>query len=90
MRIPEGKRGLLIFGLITVALLGTAVVAFLVTGPMGIEDRFTAAAGIAAVEDGDSRNDTASFSIEGNSILYVFVLGILIAACMIIYHRNRI
>jgi hypothetical protein len=89
MRALSGRKGLLILGIVIVIVFIAAIVTYQATGPMGIEERFNAAAGLrtdAGEEDGGS----GGFSIEGNAVLYALILAALAAACVAMYRHFRL
>jgi hypothetical protein len=78
-----GNRGRLVFaGLILIA--GTiALLAYAVTGPMGIEERFAAATGSINTGAGETEAGIAGFSLEGQPLLYgVILTAILTGSCL--------
>ncbi len=89
MKVLEQHRGLLVFCLIAVILLIVAFAAYKVTGPMGIEERFNAAAGISSEGEEEDGGGIAGFFIEGNALHYLVVVLVLLLACAAIYWRFR-
>lgn len=89
MTTLEQHRGLLIFCLIAVILLIVAFAAYQATGPMGIEERFNAAAGISSDGEEEDGGGIAGFFIEGNNLHYLLVIIVLLIACAAIYWRFR-
>ena len=87
MTALQEHRGLMIFCIIAVILFIIAFAAYQATGPMGIEERFNAAAGISPEEDGEGEGGIAGFSIEGNTLLYLLILLVLVMTCVVIYRR---
>lgn len=80
------KKGLLLFGLIVVIAAIAALAAFQMTGNMGIEDRYSQAVGQAlSGEEGGSA--LFGFSVEGDPVLYLAVLGILLFISYLLYRR---
>jgi len=78
------KKGIVLFCLILIIIAIISLAAFRMTGPMGIEDRYSTAVGLPAT--GDAGESTGSgFSIEGNPVLYVIVLAVLLAVGFIAY-----
>jgi len=87
----EEKRGLLVLGGLTLLILIGAVLAFQITGPMGIEDRFTEALGLqhdGGVEEEDG--GFLGFSLEGNILAYLAVLALLIIVSIAAFRRSGI
>jgi hypothetical protein len=89
MSIVEERKGLIIFGAILIVVLIAALAAYQMTGNMGIEDRFTTAVGLPPGEE-EGGETFFGFSAEGDPVLYVIVLGILIVGCYAAYRHFRI
>jgi hypothetical protein len=89
MSIVEERKGLIIFGAILIVVLIAALAAYQMTGNMGIEDRFTTAVGLPPGEEEEGET-FSGFSAEGDPVLYVIVLGILIVGCYAAYRHFRI
>ena len=87
----DEKRGLLVLGGLALLLLIGAVLAFQITGPMGIEERFTEALGLqhdGGVEEEDG--GFFGFSLEGNTLAYLAVLTLLIIVSIAAFRRSGI
>jgi hypothetical protein len=89
MTLFKDKKGIIIFGVIVVILLTVAMIAYRMTGPMGIEERFNHALGLPMNEE-DHRNSWFGFSAEGNTFLYEIILVALIVACFVAYKYLKI
>jgi hypothetical protein len=89
MSIVEERKGLIIFGVILIVVLIAALAAYQMTGHMGIEDRFTTAVGLPSGEE-EGGETFFGFSAEGDPVLSVIVLGILIVGCYAAYRHFRI
>jgi hypothetical protein len=89
MSILEERKGLIIFGAILIVVLIAALAAYQMTGNMGIEERFTTAVGLPPGEE-EGGETFFGFSAEGDPVLYVIVLGILIVGCYAAYRYFRI
>jgi hypothetical protein len=89
MSIVEERKGLIIFGAILIVVLIAALAAYQMTGNMGIEDRFTTAVGLPPGEK-EGGETFFGFSAEGDPVLSVIVLGILIVGCYAAYRHFRI
>jgi hypothetical protein len=89
MSIVEERKGLIIFGAILIVVLIAALAAYLMTGRMGIEDRFATAVGLPPGEE-EGGETFFGFSAEGDPVLYVIVIGILIVGCYAAYRHFRI
>jgi len=85
----EERKGLIIFGAILIIVLILALAAYQMTGKMGIEDRYTTAVGLPHGEEEEGET-FFGFSAEGDPVLYVIVLGLLIVGCYAAYRHFRI
>lgn len=82
--IPDPEwRGFLVFGLIALVVAIAAIAAWQITGTMGIEDRFSQAVGLPVGEE-----ESGGLPVEGNPVLYLVVLGVILTGCYIIYRKN--
>jgi hypothetical protein len=89
MSIVEERKGLIIFGAILIVVLITAFAAYQMTGNMSIEDRYTTAVGLPpSPKEGDGA--FFGFSAEGDPVLYVIILGVLVVGCYVASRRFRI
>jgi hypothetical protein len=83
-----GNRGpLVLAGLILIAG-SIALLAYAVTGPMGIEERFASATGSghdATPEEGGG--GIAGFNLEGQPVFYGIILLLLIVGCWAAYRK---
>jgi hypothetical protein len=84
MKLSAERRGMLLFGLILLGMLGISLIAFQMTGDVGIEERFASALGFPA--DQENQEKPGVF-IEGNAIAYGAVLACLVLVCLILYRR---
>lgn len=89
MSVGEERKGLIIFGAILIVVLIAALAAYQMTGNMGIEERYTTAVGLPVGEE-EGGETFFGFSAEGDPVLYVIVLGILIVGCYAVYRHFRI
>jgi hypothetical protein len=89
MSVFAEKKGLIIFGAILIVVLIAALAAYHMTGNVGIEDRFTTAVGLPPGEE-EGGETFFGFSVEGDPVLYVIVLGLLIVGCYAAYRHFRI
>ena len=86
MRTTGREKGLLLFVLIVVIAAIAALAAYQMTGNKGIEDRFSQAVGLpSGGEEGGSV--LFGFSVEGNPVLYLAVLGVLLFISYLLYRR---
>ena len=90
MTAGKEHRGIIIFGIIAIIVLAGALIAFKITGPVGIEDRFNAATGIIPEEEEETNSGIAGFFLEGDALLYLMVLAGLIVICVFAYRQFRI
>jgi hypothetical protein len=84
----DRRRGIILF---LVILIGVAVISFAVyrmTGPMGIEERYSNAVGLPGTEE-EEGGGWLGFSLEGNPLLYSVILVVLGGICVIAYLRWR-
>jgi hypothetical protein len=84
----RGKRGLILFGLILVLIAVASWAAYRLTGPMGIEERFTHAVGLPGTDE-ESGTGWFGFSLEGNPLAYAVILGGLGIACAAAYRYAK-
>jgi|WetSurMetagenome_2_1015567.scaffolds.fasta_scaffold27703_3 hypothetical protein len=89
MKIRPGKTGLVILAIVIIIVFVAAIIAYQATGPMGIEERFNAAAGLRNDAEEES-GGTGGFFIEGNAMLYALILVVLAAACVAMYRQFRL
>jgi len=90
MNVLAEKKGLLIFGAILIVVLITAFAAYQMTGSMGIEDRYNTAVGLPPSPEKGGGGTFFGFSAEGNPVMYVIILGILIIGSYAAYKKFRI
>jgi hypothetical protein len=86
--VLDRRKGLILFGLILAVVVIISFAAYRVTGPLGIEERYSQAVGLP----GGSENPDGGwfgFSLEGNPLLYGVILIILGGICVIAYLRWR-
>jgi hypothetical protein len=89
MTALKERTGILLFCLIAIIVLICAFMAYQVTGPVGIEERFHNAAGLTPDEEAGANGNIGGFSLEGNGLLYLFVILLLAVACILIFRRYR-
>ena len=89
MTATGDKSGLIIFGIIVVVVIFTAILAYAMTGSMGIEDRFSQAVGLPVGETGTADGNLFGFSLEGDHLSYLIVLGVLVVACFLLSRWYR-
>lgn len=78
---------MILFGFLILAVVGLSLVAYHVSGHMGIEERFNSAVGINAGPEEEEEEEESSgifgFNIEGNPLYYMVILATLIILCLI-------
>ena len=89
MSIVAERKGLIVFGAILIVVLIAALAAYQMTGSMGIEDRYNTAVGLPVSQE-EEGGTFLGFSAEGNPVLYVIILGILIVGCYAVYRKFKI
>lgn len=98
MSEQNNKIGLIIFGAIIFAVLIASLAAYMASGDLGIEERFSDAVGLSGGEhdhdheeahDHEEGSGFFGFIIEGNILSYAVILIILIAASMLLYWKFR-
>ena len=82
------KKGPILFGLILVIIVLVSFAAYKVTGPMGIEERYSSAVGLPGGGE-ESGGNWFGFSLEGNQVLYAGILGALIIVCFAAYRYGK-
>ena len=75
-------KGPLLFAAIVIIVAVAALAAYTTTGNKGIEDRYNQALGLPV-----SGEAGEGFSLEGNPVLYLAVLGVLLTGCFLVYRR---
>lgn len=88
MTALDRRRGLILFGLIVAAVVIISLVAYRVTGPMGIEERYSQAVGLPGPEE-EEGSGWFGFSLEGNPLIYGVILLALGGISVIAYLRWR-
>ncbi|HWQ63131.1 MAG TPA: hypothetical protein VN429_01850 [Methanospirillum sp.] len=77
-------RGIFIFGILAVVVVLAALFALELTGTMGIEDRYNHAVGLPLEEE----SGESGFSLEGNPLFYLGILGILVIISFVLYEYH--
>jgi hypothetical protein len=75
------RRGLILFGLIVAAVVAISMVAYWMTGPIGIEERSSRAVGLPQAGE-EPGSGWFGFSLEGDPVRYAAVLGALGIVCI--------
>lgn len=76
------------FGFLVLAVAGLSLIAYHVSGHMGIEERFNSAVGIDSGSEEEESSGMFGFNIEGNPLYYAFILVALIISCLIIHIKK--
>lgn len=84
------ERGFILFCVILILVLFASLGAYQISGHRGIEERFQNAVGLVPDTEEEDNNSLLGFAIEGNGILYIFMLCILVIICFIAYRSFRI
>jgi hypothetical protein len=83
------KRGMMIFGLLILVFLVLSMASYIISGHMGIEERFNSAVGIYGETEKAKNSGIFGFNIEGNPLLYLIVFAALIAVCSLLYFKFK-
>jgi hypothetical protein len=89
MKASGENKGRIIFGVILIVVLIASFAAYQLTGHMSIEDRYNTAVGLPASQE-EEGGTFLGFSIEGNPLLYLIVLGIFCAAGFAAYRYFKV
>ncbi len=91
MRQPQGsKKGIIIFGTLVLIFLVLGLLAYIITGNKGIEERFSNAVGLPGETEEKGDNGILGFTLEGNHLSYVIILALLLVAAALIYIKYRV
>ncbi len=85
----NNKRGLMIFGVLILVFLALSIAAYVISGNMGIEERFNNAVGIHPDSGEEGPSGIFGFNIEGNLVSYVIIASALIIICVVLYTRYK-
>ncbi|VVB65053.1 Uncharacterised protein [uncultured archaeon] len=83
------KKGLMIFGALILVFLALSMVAYVISGHMGIEERFNNAVGIHSDSEEEGPSGILGFNIEGNLVSYVVINSALFILCAVLYTRSK-
>jgi hypothetical protein len=86
----NNKRGLMIFGVLILVFLALSIAAYVISGNMGIEERFNNAVGIHPDSGEEGPSGIFGFNIEGNLVSYVIIASALIIICVVLYTRSKL
>ena len=87
----NSKKGLIVLAAIILVVLAGCLIAYIITGDKGIEERFANAVGLST--EPDSGGDAISafgFNVEGNNLYYLIILAVLIVASFLIYKKFKL
>lgn len=84
----DRKKSMLLFGFLVLAVAGLSLIAYHVSGHMGIEERFNSAVGIESGPEKEESSGIFGFNIEGNPLYYAVILVALIISCLIIHIKK--
>ena len=88
MTAPGRRRGIILFVLVLVVVAIISFAAYRMTGPMGIEERYSNAVGLPSTEE-EEGGGWFGFSLEGNHLTYGVILLALVGISVIVYLRWR-
>ena len=88
MTAPGRRRGIILFVLVLVVVAIISFAAYRMTGPMGIEERYSNAVGLPSTEE-EEGGGWFGFSLEGNHLTYGVILLALVGISVIVYLRLR-
>jgi amino acid permease len=84
------KKGIIIFGAIVLIFLVICLLAYIITGNKGIEERFSNAVGLPSGSEEGGDNGILGFTLEGNHLSYVIILILILVAVALIYTKYRV
>lgn len=85
----SNKKGIIIFGTIVLIFLALCLFVYMVTGDKGIEERFSNAVGLPSEPEGGD-NGILGFTLEGNHLSYIIILGLIMVSTALIYLKYKI
>ena len=86
----NNKKGIMIFGVLILVFLALSIAAYVISGNMGIEERFNNAVGIHADSEEEGPSGIFGFNIEGNLVSYLIIATALIIICVVLYTRSKL
>jgi hypothetical protein len=84
-------KGSILFGALILIITASSLAAYMSSGHMGIEERFSSAVGIQGGSD-EKEGETSGvfgFGIEGNPSSYAVILAALVVLSIIVYFKGR-
>jgi len=85
----DRKKSIILFGALILVVVGLSLVAYFISGNMGIEERFNSAVGINTGPEEEGPSGIFGFNIEGNPLYYLIILAALVILCLVIYIKNK-
>jgi hypothetical protein len=83
-------KGSMLFGALILIITASSLAAYLASGHMGIEERFSSAVGIQGGSDEeDGPSGAFGFGIEGNQSSYAVILAALVVLSIIVCFKGR-
>lgn len=89
MQKQNNKNGIIIFAAIALIILVVCLVAYIITGNQGIEQRFANAVGLPSPTD-EGDNGILGFTLEGNHISYLIILALILIGTALIYAKYKV
>jgi len=86
----NNRNGIILFGAIALLVLATCLVAYIMTGNQGIEERFANAVGLTGEPEEEEGGGVLGFALEGNHLSYLIILVILILGTALLYIKYKI
>lgn len=84
----DRKGSMILFGFLILSVVGLSLVAYHISGHMGIEERFNSVVRIDAGLEEEESSGIFGFNIEGNPLYYAVILAALIILCLIVYIKG--
>ena len=85
----NNKNGIIIFGAMVLIFLAVCIMAYMITGNQGIEERFANAVGLPGEADSNA-GGILGFTLEGNHLSYMIILSLILVATALIYVKYRL
>jgi hypothetical protein len=83
------NKGRILFGVILIIVVIASLAAYQMTGRMSIEDRYNTAVGLPVSQE-EGGGNFLGFSLEGNPLLYIVILAVLVIICIAAYRYFKI
>lgn len=85
----DRRKSSILFGVLILFVVGISLVAYFISGNMGIEERFNSALGIEGHEEEGDPSGIFGFNIEGNPLYYLIILSMLVISCLLFFMKNK-